>query len=248
MRYAEAVIVLYAFLIGLCFGSFGNVLVYRLPQQRSILGRSMCIACTRMLRWFELFPVLSYALQWGKCRTCEAKISLQYPIIELLSGVLFALAVSHVVSPLLGFLTAFCLWFLLMIAIIDAKTSMIPDALNIPFFLLALSTSIFRDGFFLLPLVIGGGVFLFQWMVSGGRAIGSGDIILGAGIGALLGSVPLVLLWLIISYIVGSLFALLLLALKRTTLRSVMPFAPFLAGSAMLVQLYGGVILKSAGL
>ena len=237
-----------AFLIGICFGSFGNVLIFRVPENRTILGRSMCMACSRVLKWFELIPVVSYVVQRATCRSCKSRLSLQYPIVELASGLLFALAVAQTTSLLLGFLTAICLWLLLIIAMIDAKTTYIPDALNLPLLILAVSLGMFRDGMFLLPMAIGGGVFLAQWVASGGRAIGSGDIILGAAIGALLGSIPLVILWLLLSYILGSAVALILLALKKLTLKSAMPFAPVLGGCAIIVQLYGQEFLRSVGL
>jgi prepilin signal peptidase PulO-like enzyme (type II secretory pathway) len=233
-----------AFLIGICFGSFGNVLIYRMPAKKTVRGRSMCRKCSNILHWFELIPVVSYVLQLGRCRSCDVRLSLQYPLIELASGCLFALAVYQTVSPILGFLTGLCLWVLLIIAMIDAKTSLIPDALNVPLFILAVTVSMFRDGVFLLPMVIGGGMFLLQWVVSGGRAIGSGDIILGAAVGALLGSIPLVLFWLVFSYIFGSLVALVLLALRKTTLKSAMPFAPVLCTCAIIMQLYGMEILR----
>jgi prepilin signal peptidase PulO-like enzyme (type II secretory pathway) len=117
---------------GLAFGSFGNVLVYRIHARKPITGRSMCPSCKRTLAWFELFPVLSYAVLGGKCRRCRHSISLQYPLVELGSAALFVFAFTlHPDDPVTGIITAFVLYFLFLACVFDAKYQQIPDVFTI---------------------------------------------------------------------------------------------------------------------
>ena len=124
---------LFLFLIGAAFGSFGNVLIYRVPRGEALDGRSHCPHCNHTLGILDLFPLLSFFVLRAKCRYCRAPISWQYPVVELVSALLF---LSTSLLPGLTFvqmlLAGFSLWILLLIAIIDAQTQGIPDLLNIP--------------------------------------------------------------------------------------------------------------------
>ena len=227
------------FVLGLVLGSFGNVLISRLPQGRTIGGRSQCPHCGKILEVRELIPLISYMIQRGQCRGCGREISQRYPLVELASGLLFLLALTFAASSVEALILAFALWFLLLIAVIDAEQQRIPDVLNIPFVFLgilfnALSGSVDPSGFFL-----GGGFFAVFWGVSRGRWMGSGDIILGAGIGALLGGFKEMLLCLLFAYVAGALVAAFLLLSGRKTRKDRLAFGPFLALGALLTLFLG---------
>lgn len=132
-----------------------------------------------------------------------------------------------------------CVLLLLAIAIVDAQMGMIPDFLNVPFLLLALVHGYFFGSSLVLPVLIGGGFFAMQWFLSQGKWVGSGDILLAAGIGAFLGDVLLLVIALGVAYALGSVAAVILLVRKQKTIEQRMVFGPFLAAGAF-VSFFGG--------
>ncbi|MFH0851834.1 MAG: prepilin peptidase [Candidatus Peregrinibacteria bacterium] len=235
-------IVLFA-LLGLVFGSFGTVLIARVPAGQHLGGRSRCPRCKHILGAGELIPVLSYVLQAGKCRHCHRPISSLYPSVEFLSALLFVLALFLIRFPLFSLLLALSLWLLLLIAVMDLRTRTIHDALNLSFIFFAMAYAVAIG-----HLEIGGPLLLVlffgaQWLLSRGRWVGSGDILLGAGIGFLLGGFGLSLLCLGIAYVLGALAATVLLLMERATRKSHIPFGPFLAVSAVSVLVFGERLL-----
>lgn len=235
-------VVLFA-MIGLTFGSFGTVLVARVPVRQRLGGRSQCPACKHALGAGELIPLLSYALQRGRCRHCRRAIGTMYPSVELLTTFLFVAALFLEGSPFPSILLAFALWLLLLIAVIDIRTRTIHDALNFSFVFLAGAHAVAVERFQIAGAVLLAGFFAIQWLLSRGRWVGSGDIILGAGIGLLLGSVARALLCLGLAYILGAAVALFLLATGRVTRKSTVPFGPFLALACMGVLFFGDQLL-----
>jgi len=234
-----------AFLWGSVLGSFGNVLIYRLPEGKAPRGRSHCPQCGYQLAIRDLVPLLSFAWLWGKCRKCHKPISWQYPLVELASGLLFMLAfLHHSESIIAGALLALCCWILLLIAVIDGRTGFIPDALTFPFIALALLRGFFLPHFPLLPLVLGCGFFGLQWIVSRGKWVGSGDILLGLGIGALTGSWSLLLIALFAAYILGATVASLLLINRSKRMNGTLSFGPFLCIGTYIAIFLGPWILK----
>ena len=235
---------IFFFIIGLVFGSFGNVLIERLPKNKKINGKSKCPKCNHTIKALDLIPVLSFFLLGGKCRYCKAAISIQYPLVELASGILFVIAtiimsVSIPVALLLGII----LWLLLIISVIDAKTHGIPDVLNISFVLLSIVYSLLTG---LLPIVaplIAAGFFFAQWKLSEGKWVGSGDIILAAGIGFLLAHWIDVVLMIGASYIIGAVVALWLILTQKKSKKEHLGFGPFLALGTFVVLMWGDVIL-----
>lgn len=233
--------------LGLVMGSFGNVLICRVPNQESIRGRSHCTACKRTLSAWELIPVLSFLALGGSCRTCHKKISWQYPLVEIVSGILFVLAYWHEpASPAAAIVLALAIWLLFLMGIIDGRTGLLPDSLNLPFVALGIAYGAMHPPFDVSGVLLGGGLFLFQWLGSRGKWIGSGDVILGTGIGALLGAWDYVALFLFLAYVAGGIVAAVLLGLGRKGLKSHLSFGPFLSGSAIVVVLYGNEILEFA--
>src|SRR5260221_13795396 len=152
----------FLFLFGLAIGSFMNVLALRydgdhfLFDPKVIGGRSRCPYCKHTLRWFELVPLVSYVVQGGKCRNCGARISIAYPIVELLSAILFVLVPWHLtLYPWLsniGWYIFSALWIavfeiLLLIAYIDIRLQIIPDELNVALGVIAIFETIFARGY-----------------------------------------------------------------------------------------------------
>jgi leader peptidase (prepilin peptidase)/N-methyltransferase len=231
--------------LGLVLGSFGNVLVFRVPEAESIGGRSHCPGCGYQLAIHDLVPVLSFLWLRGRCRKCRKPISVQYPLVELCSGLLFLGALAHEgFDPLRGFLLGTSLWLLLLIAVIDARKGLIPDALSFPFIAAGVLHGFLLPHFPLLPLLMGGGFFAAQWLVSRGRWVGSGDILLGIGIGAATGAWPLLLVALFASYILGSVVAGYLLLRKRKTMEGTLAFGPFLCVGTFVSVFWGPAILR----
>ncbi len=230
-----------AAVIGVCFGSFGNVLIERLPSGESILGRSRCDGCRRVLLPFELIPLLSWVLLRGRCRTCKERISLRVPLLEIVSGFLGVIALAHANEVLWIAIPFFlALWSLLLIAIIDLRTQTIPDILTFVAFVSALVYQWFS--FHTIPAfapVLSAAFFAVQWLVSRGRWVGMGDVLLAAACGMLVGT-PAGALWLLlIAYAFGASIAITLLALGKLKRRDMIPFGPFLVFAAYCVLLLG---------
>ncbi|MBU0766906.1 prepilin peptidase [Patescibacteria group bacterium] len=237
-------LVIFFFVLGLTFGSFGNVLILRLPKGKKIVGRSQCPKCKNQISTIDLIPVISYILLRGQCRFCKKKISIQYPIVEFVTGVLFVIAVMQTPeSSLAALLLAGLLWLLFLMAFIDAQIQGIPDLLNIPFVLLALIFAWFTGTFTILAPVTVAGLFLVQWLVSSGAWVGSGDIILAAGIGLMMGDWERALVAIVAAYIVGALVALVGLLTGQISRKDHIAFGPFLAIGALITILWGEQLL-----
>jgi leader peptidase (prepilin peptidase)/N-methyltransferase len=210
------------FILGTLIGSFLNVVIYRLGTGQGLGGRSRCMTCSRNLRWFELVPVCSFLVQQGRCRRCLSKISSQYLWVELLTGLTFAL-----VGLRPYYLVIFCL--LIVILIYDWRHQIIPDEPVYAFialaFLLRLAAVSFWPGF-----LTGLGLALFfagLWYFSGGRWLGLGDAKLALGMGWFLGfagGVSAVAL----AFWIGAAVGLLLIGLRGASMKTALPFAPFL--------------------
>lgn len=239
------------FLFGLIIGSFLNVLIIRIPDGKSIRGRSQCMACQKRLRWFELIPLFSYVILRGKCRSCRVGISLQYPIVELATALLFLATYYFNTSPFqhLNILILFRDWFFIAVLLIlfvqDLRFQILPDIITLPAIVLALifNTSTlqhFNNG--LLAAAIGSGFFLLQWLISRGRWVGGGDIRLGALMGAIVGW-PNILLALFLSYITGAIVGGVLLALGRVTRKTLIPFGTFLTVATVFTMFWGDRIV-----
>lgn len=262
-----------AFLLGTIVGSFLNVLIYRAGSGKGILGRSQCLSCGKALRPMMLIPLFSYLVQRGRCAYCGAKLSSQYPLIEAATGALFVIIVRvNAIDPwtadmmqLLTLCLDATLWStLLVIVVYDLKHKIILDRLSLVLAFLALLSLLFRwqSGLLVpmfLPLL---GVYLspvfdlfagpllalpfaLLWYFSGGRAMGLGDAKLSWGLGWYLGfsgGISAVILGFWTAFVPSLL--LLLLPRKRFTMKSEIPFAPFLVFGALIVYVWGIDILQ----
>lgn len=261
-------IFIFIFLLGTIIGSFLNVVIYRFNTGRTIVkGRSICMTCNRDLRWYELIPVFSFLIQSGKCRRCASRISHQYPLVEFLTGLVFALVAFKFLSVLYFsywtfiFLVVFFVFIfslLIVISVYDLRHKIIPDKLVFVFILISFF-SIFINGsgfgpLFALPTLSGliaGPVlalpFVLLWMLSKGRLMGLGDGKLILGIGWMLGLSSGVFS-LILSFWIGTIVSLLLILLSKNLsdgkvgkmgMKTEIPFAPFLIISALFTFLFG---------
>ena len=228
------------FLYGIVIGSFLNVLIYRIPKKENIVTtRSHCMNCGYQLRWYDLVPLFSYLALGGRCRKCKAHISVQYPVIEALNGVLYLLVFWKYGMSVDSLV--YCLLFsaLLALSVIDFRTYEIPVGFNL--FILALG--LIHLGFHLgdwVTYVIGlfaVSTFLeIIFRVSGGRAIGYGDVRLMRAAGLLIGW-KLSILALILGCILGSVIHM--IRMKVSGEGHVLAMGPYLAMGIFISVLWG---------
>lgn len=241
----NSIVTILFFVVGVLFGSFGNVLIYRLPEGKIPNGRSRCRNCNHVLGVFDLVPILSFMIRLARCKYCKQKISWQYPFIELLSGILFVVALHVTHYYLVGsFFLALCLWLLLIISTIDFKVQGIPDILSFPFIALSFAYSLFVGTFDPIALSLGVAFLGGQWLISRGTWVGSGDIILIVGIGALVGPWQLMLVCMFLAYILGSMYAAYLLVRHQGNTKKTLAFGPFLSLALLITLLFGVKILR----
>lgn len=242
----ELVIQLFIFLAGLCAGSFLNVCIYRLPESGSIAyPPSKCSSCGSRLRAVDLIPVLSYLFLRGRCRYCGSKISAQYPVIELATGVLFLLAYLKYGLTLAALRTAVLFAVVTAAAVIDWRCRIIPDRLNLTGFILG-AVMLFESREVLtanaIGFVTGGGLLYLVAVVSRG-GMGGGDIKLAAVMGLLLGWKYL-LLALFIAFGAGAFVGSLLVLLKIKKMKAALPFGPYLALGSVIAALAGDRLIS----
>ena len=240
-----------AILLGLLVGSFLNVVICRLPLGQSIVvPRSHCPQCGRFIPWYDNIPLISFLLLVGSCRFCQKKISWQYPLVELVTGLL-----SFLTFLKFGSLTASLLYFLLLvcpliaITFIDFHHKIIPDVISLSGIPVGLIVSLLVFGiswktlnYSLLGILTGGGaLFLVSWIYEKTRkreGLGMGDVKLTAMLGAFFGWKG-VFFVLLMSSMIGSIVGLVLILIYRKGLQYAIPFGPFLAAAALLYLYFG---------
>ena len=228
------------FLYGIVIGSFLNVCIYRIPKKESIVKvRSHCMSCGYQLKWYDLVPVFSYLFLGGKCRKCKQKISVQYPLIELLNGVLYCIVFAGYGLSVDALLYALLGSALITLSVIDFRTYEIPVGINI--FILALGliriVTDYADwldyavGFFAVSIFL----YLLYWITKG-RGIGGGDIKLMAVCGLVLGWEKIVLAF-VLGCIIGSVIHV--ARMKISGQGHVLAFGPYLSIGVMISALAG---------
>lgn len=253
-------ITLIFFILGLIIGSFLNVVILRLNTDRSLGGRSACMSCQNKLSWYELIPVFSFLVLRGRCRTCKTKISIQYPLVELASGLIFAtlfLKFQDVFfSNSLAFVFTYAYYvftfsLLLVISVYDIRHKIIPDRLSIILAIVAfvglffVNTDSSLNFYPHLPSVLeflSGLIiafpFAFLWLVSGGRWIGLGDAKLAVSLGWLLG-LSRALSGVVVGFWIGAVAGLALVVFSRKHgMKSEIPFAPYLVLGVFLAFIF----------
>lgn len=228
------------FLYGIVIGSFLNVLIYRVPKNENIaVVRSHCMNCGYQLEWFDLIPLFSWIALRGRCRVCREKISVQYPLVEALNGVLY-LVVFHQYGLSVESLL-YCLLFsaLLALSVIDFRTFEIPVGFN--YFILALGLirvvtdwknwATYVIGFLAVSVFL----YLLYW-ISNGSAIGGGDVKLMGACGLLIGW-KLIILAFLLGCILGSVIHI--LRMRITKEGHMLAMGPYLSMGVALAALYG---------
>jgi prepilin signal peptidase PulO-like enzyme (type II secretory pathway) len=240
-------------ILGSIIGSFLNVVILRLNTGRGLNGRSGCLSCAKKLHWHELVPIISFFALKRRCSGCKSKISWQYPLVEISTALIFLgvflkqLPIFYYapVLSILGLVIYLIIWsILIVIFVYDLKHTIIPNTLVYTFSGLAFVFSLISipyDLWFKFPYVLdifSGLIFFIPffllWFLSRGRWIGLGDGKLALGIGCLLGFIS-GLSAIVLSFWIGAIFAVFLMLLSRLnisvrgiTIKSEMPFAPFL--------------------
>lgn len=240
-------VIFVAVLLGLGIGSFINVAVDRFHAGQSLLGRSRCPHCTTILPWYTLIPVFSYVALRGRCHFCGKTIAIQYPLVELATAILFVLiAIRFWTAP------AEMLWhiamgaILIMIFLSDLKYYEIPDAFSLPGLVIAVGGQLIFDTDIwkvIVGILIGGGIFLIQYVVSKGKWVGGGDIRLGALLGAYL-AWPGTLVGLFLAYLLGGTVAVVLLLCRVKRIGDRLPFGTALTIATIVAVFFGDRILQ----
>lgn len=235
------------FILGLTIGSFLNVCIYRIPEGESIISPpSSCGSCGTRLKPVELIPVLSWLFLGGKCRYCGESIATRYPLVELLTGSLFAVTYWRIGLDWTLIPYGILIATLITITFIDLDHQIIPNTINL-FALIVFLGSNLTLGYIdwkeaLIGSLVGGGFLFLLVVLSRGAAMGMGDVKLMAVLGLFLGWRS-ALLTLFLSFILGGLFGVLLLLLKRKGRKDAIPFGPWIALAATVSILYGNEIL-----
>jgi leader peptidase (prepilin peptidase)/N-methyltransferase len=229
---------LFVFLIGLCVGSFLNVLADRLPRGESVLwGRSHCDHCKKTLRWYELIPLVSFLVQGGRCRRCRKKLSIQYPLVELVTAIGFVLLYPYHISFYLVFIS------LLVIFVADLKSQIIPDSMIVLGFAATILSWYGRSmpvGD--IPQYAATGlacfvVFYLIWMVTRGKGLGFGDVKFAPLMGVLLGF-PGVIIAFYVAFLTGAAAGVILILGRKKTWKSKIAFGPFLVLGTVVVWVW----------
>lgn len=226
----------YLFIIGLTVGSFLNVLIDRLPHSKSIMGRSYCDHCKKQLKSIDLIPIISFIFLKGKCRFCHKKINYRYLIVELLTGILFI--VGFIYLPTQGLLPRILelalISALIVIFFADLKYQIIPDQALIFAGLIGILILLLEQaGFFLISfrfvegLLVALPIYLI-YAISGGRAMGFGDVKLSFIVGLVFG-LQKGFTALYIAFVLGAIVSLFLIFLKKKSFKSKIAFGPFIA-------------------
>ena len=233
-------------LFGILIGSFLNVCIYRIPKHENITTtRSHCMSCGNVIRWYDLVPVISFLLLRGKCRDCGAKLSIQYPIIELLNGLLYCLVFAVMGPTIKSVLICALTSALIVIAVIDWRTYEIPFGLNVFIAVLGL-INLITDRSNWLGYVIGAvcvsGFLLILYLVTRGRGIGGGDIKLMAAAGLFLGWKNCILAF-VIGCVLGSIIHIIRMKVSKED--HVLAFGPYLAAGIFIACLWGDMIVDA---
>lgn len=240
----------YIFVIGLCLGSFLNVVLFRLDRKSGILtGRSECQNCLHRLHWYDLVPLFSYLYLRGNCRYCKTEISIIYPLVEFVTGSA-VLAYFLVNGPIFGIYSIHHLLIIslfLLLIFFDALYLILPDKITFSVITAAILFDIIFRKPDLLNLTLSGFlfslVFAIIYLGSHGRWMGFGDVKLVFAIGLVLGY-PLGFFAIISAVWVAAFWGLALVALKKANLKTALPFGSFLSGATIVFIILKDVILQ----
>ena len=233
-------------LLGLCVGSFCNVLIFRIPKEEEFVRTpSHCMSCGHELKWYELIPVFSWLLQGGRCRACGVKLSPQYPIVEAINGIMWLVTGILFRGDWVSIgLYCACFSLLMVLSVIDWRTFIIPNGINLAILILGIAR-VATDPANWLTYLIGmlsvSAVFLLLHVLTGGNGLGMGDVKLVAAAGLLLGWQKLLL-----AVLVGSVGGAVIhtVRMKHGADRK-LAFGPYLAAGIWLAALVGDPLIRA---
>ncbi len=262
-------------IFGLLIGSFLNVVIHRLPRmmQREsdnyvaqesgkpaphvdrynlTVPRSACPHCGHRITALENIPVVSYLFLRGKCANCKSPISIRYPVIELVTGVLSAILIWHFGGGLLGLATLVFAYLLIAMTFIDVDTQLLPDDLTLPLLWCGLLVNLNGTFVPLKDAVIGAAAgYLVLWAVywlfklaTGKEGMGYGDFKLLAALGAWLGWIMLPII-ILLSSLVGAVIGIGMIVFAKHGRNNPIPFGPYLAGAGLIALIYGKSIAQA---
>lgn len=256
--------IILAFIFGTAIGSFLNVLIWRLPQKKTVGGRSFCPHCKHQLHWQNLIPVLSFVFARGRCSYCNERISFRYPLIEVVTGFLFSLIlflfpITDLVSGVWVIRTAVIVAVCVIVFVVDFEHYLILDRVVYPSIVLIFALTIAYDlvagvpsSFFLvsqtfnslLGAVVGFIPFWLLWFISRGKWMGFGDVKFVAFMGLALGWQSMVVA-LFIAFTIGAIIGLALMAAGKKQFSSKIPFGTFLAFATVLSLFFGSQLWQA---
>lgn len=259
-------VLIFVFILGLFIGSFLGVLADRLPREESVVaGRSHCEKCKKNLKWIDLIPLFSFLLLKGKCRYCHTRLSPFYPMVELTTGIIFALTVLFVLNNsqflisnfqfLINFQLLINLIYYLFIAsclivvfFADLKYGIIPDKIVFPSIVISfLYLFIIHNSLFIIHFWSAFGACLFflaLFLGTKGKGMGFGDVKFAFLMGLILGF-PNIIVSLYIAFLTGAIVGIILVIWKKKkSLKAAIPFGPFLALGTFLALFWGKIIFE----
>jgi leader peptidase (prepilin peptidase)/N-methyltransferase len=251
----DALLTVFAGILGLIFGSFATAVAYRVPRRESIAsGRSKCPNCGRQIGALENIPVLSWMLLRGRCKNCGERISARYPMIELATGALFALAAWKYGLTVTGAVFAGFFWALVVLTVIDLEHKLLPNRIVYPTFVagwagLAAAALVDSDVSRLRSpaigmLIFGGFLFIVAFIYPAG--MGLGDVKLAFALGAFLGyagGAGLVPVGMFLSFVLGGVIGLIAMRVTKQGRKMALPFGPFLALGTVIAIAVGEKLL-----
>jgi leader peptidase (prepilin peptidase) / N-methyltransferase len=238
---------IFAFILGAVVGSFLNVCIYRLPKNESIVfPPSHCFGCDKQISWYDNIPIVSYLVLRGRCRSCKSRISVQYPLVELINALL-TLFLFLRFGPTFPFLVLFLFCSaMVVITFIDLEHQIIPDVISLPGIVAGFIISFFIPQLGWLNSIIGivaggGSLWLVAWLyelLTKKEGMGGGDIKLLAMMGAFLGwkAIPFIIF---VSSLTGSVIGVTVMLIGKKDSKLAIPFGPFLAAGAVLYIFFG---------
>jgi len=240
------------FILGLIVGSFSNVCIYRIPRNESIIyPASHCPKCRSNISLKDNIPLLSFILLKGRCRNCKRKISIQYPIVELLTGLIYLIIYLIYGLSIQSLIYIILSSALIIIAFIDLNQQIVPDVISLPGIVIGFIISFFVPYISFinsaLGVVVGGGIILVIGIAGSvifkKEAMGGGDVKLAAMIGAFLGW-RYIIISLFLGFFLGALAGIILILSKIRSREDVVPFGPFIVLGSFITLLWGERIIS----
>ena len=240
LLFLELIPYIIIFIFGITIGSFLNVCIYRIPLGESIVtAPSHCMTCGWKLKWYDMVPVFSWLVLGGKCRNCKSKISVQYPIIEGVNVILYVMICAVNGLEWSSVIYCFMASALLVLSIIDWRTYEIPFGINVFLFVLGVAMTILDRvnlAEHLIGMICVSGLLGIMYLLTGGRAIGGGDIKLMFACGLILGW-KLILLAFFLGCIIGSVVHIIRMSVKKAG--RMLAMGPYLSAGILLAALWG---------